>query len=108
MLATIELPAVADEGQGDTCERNNTHDAPEDHETPWSANTAVSPAASSFLNSSRQHGGLETPLRDQDVDDHDRGRAEHAQLVDDHRVDEVGVRRGAGSCNPGTASSNRA
>ena len=59
-----------------------------------SAKTHVRPVASSFENESRARLAiLQTALDDQQVDAEQADGADEARLVDDHGVDEVGVRR---------------
>ena len=59
-----------------------------------SAKTAVRPAASSFENESvREHRDLHPALAEQQVDEQQPARAGQPELVDDHRVDQVGVGR---------------
>ena len=108
MFATTELPPKETNGSV-TPVSGITLVTPPMITNACRAKTAVSPAASSFENAvPGHHRGLEAAGGDQRVDQDHAAGAEEAELDRDHRVDEVGVRRGQDQPHSGTARCSRA
>ena len=85
--------AVADEGQGDAGQRDHPGDAADDHEG-LDREDRGQPGRQQLREAvAGQQRDLEAAGGDQQVDEDDAAGAEQAELVDDQRVDRVGLRR---------------